>query len=299
MSDYFYIDQLIKYIVKNIDKIPNTNWSLSDDIVKNFVNGCCSIVKQYDIQIFLAPLTLPLSINKELQSSSFVELVNANVFKNLKISDDVNKIQYCYKQIKNILNKVQICEKLLYISFHEKTKYTNYLYENIKKYELQNTRIISHYMCPLYNMPKDTHTTIKIILFNQDLNVTNNNITFLNIKKIIMTKDIWENKKEFLINKLGQIYIKYLLQKISIVEESNIVNCVGINVIKLNFNHLIDELSTSINKCIMCNIYDKHFENFKYIDYYYTKCGYYCKYCENVFNKDNLILFIMNNIIKW
>ena len=70
------------------------------------------------------------------------------------------------------------------------------------------------------------------------------------------------------------------------------------NIIELNFNVFINTLSDSIDKCVMCGIYDKHFTEFKYIDYYYTKKGYYCNYCENVFNKDKLILFIMNNIIK-
>ena len=296
MDKFFYIDKLLKYVKKNINTIPTRRLNPNEPKIKNFINTCCNIVKSHNIQIFISSIETPLIINKKMIGSVFVELTKTNIFKNLKVSDEHNKLQFVYSKFKTILSKVCIIEKILYISFQEENDYTKYLYKVLMHFNLENTRIIKQYVFPFYKIPEDNDTYVKIMLFNRDLSINNNNITFLNIKKIILKKNILESKQEILINKLGQFYINILLNNIII--SSNYDTIDDINIIELKFNNFLNLLSDSINKCVICGIYDKHFTNFQYIDYYYTEHGFYCEFCEKVFNKDKLISFVMNNIIE-
>lgn len=298
MANFFYIDKLIHYIKENINKLPITKINPNDQQVKHFINTCCNIVKIHNIQIFVASIETPLGINKELLGNVFVDLTKSNIFKNLKLSDDTNKLNNVYGKFKQIINKVRIIEKILYVSFSDETDHTKYLYKVLTKYNFENTRIIKQYIFPFYKIPDDNNTMVKVLLFNHDLSVVNNNITFLNMKRIIFKKNTLKSKQEILLNKLGQHYFNILSKNTTYVIDDAYNKINNINIIELNFNIFISLLSNSINKCIMCGIYDKHFTDFKYIDYYYTKSGFYCNYCERVFNKDKLISFVINNMIN-
>lgn len=288
-DNFFYIDKLVEYVSNNINKIPDVHDN-NDIIVKNFVNNCCKMLNTYNIQIFLSTIYTPLSKNKKLISESFVKLIKFKIIKNLKLTDNVNKIQHVYKNFKEIINKILITEKIMYIAYNNKNKYTEYLYNKLNESNLYNIRIIKQYMCPLFVMPLD-NTNIYAILYNQDLNINNNNITLLNVKKIIMPENLFTEKRDMLINKLGQYYIKYFAKKIQTCELNyenvNLIN--NINLININFNELVNKIAKSIKMCRICNIYDKHVSIIPSSDNI-------CHYCNNIFDEDTFIKFIMHNI---
>lgn len=303
-NNFFYTDKCIDYILNNISKIPDI-YDPNEPITKNFVNNCCKILESHKIQIFVSTIFSPLSKNEQLISESFVDLARTNVIKNLKLTDNLNKIQYVYKNFKEIINKIIITEKILYLSYPTQSIQSEYLYDSLKYHKLDNVRIIKQYMFPFYDIPK-TDFNIDVIIYNQDLNIENNNITFLNIKKIFISqKDITE-QKEHLINKLGQFYLYSLIDKICTSTTNNSCesftnnSCESfVNCLTFNFTDFINKLSDSIKKCYMCGIYIKHTDSTNSIESLMPSNSkkIMCEYCKNIYDKDRFTQFVMNYII--
>ena len=51
-KNLFYVDKVILYISKNINKLPNI-YNPNEPMIKNFINTCCGILVSTNIQIFV------------------------------------------------------------------------------------------------------------------------------------------------------------------------------------------------------------------------------------------------------
>lgn len=301
MDDFFYINKVIHYIKNNIYNIPLISFddeNINDNVINTFINNCCNIIKQHNIQIFISIIFIPVIKNKELIASVYVDLLKNNLIKSIPETKINEKkiIQNEYTKFKNIFNSINITQRIIFISYQNENKYTKYLFNNLIKCNLTDTRIIKHYVNPLYKFP-ESNDIISVYIFNNDLNNYENNFSFLNINKILIKQKVLNTYKNDLIYKLGQFYTNILFNKIDIIETSFNNNLNRVNKLNISLTNFIKYITDSIKKCVMCTIYDKHCNNLLYINNFVKKKGYYCDYCNNIFNKNNFKEFVINNLI--